>query len=58
MTFHRDDFIPEVALDRGLVRQLMRTSTELILLLTGDAVHLAEHFSSQAHHAGGLGCIQ
>ncbi len=55
---HRDDFVLELALDRGLVSQLMRAQREQVLLLASDAVHLAEHFGSQAHHAGGLGRMQ
>ncbi len=40
------------------MRQLVGTQTEGILLLAGDAVHFAEHFRGQAHHAGGLGGVQ
>ena len=38
--------------------QAVRTLTEGILLLAADAVHLAQHFGGQTHHARGLGGVQ
>ncbi len=47
---HRDDFVLELALQCRLVSQLMGAQTKCILGLTGNTVHFAEHFGSQAHH--------
>src|SRR5690606_28224523 len=58
VALHRDNFILEQAFDGRLVRQAVRAFTEGVLLLAGDAVHLAEHFGGQAHHAGRLGGVQ
>src|SRR5690606_15673765 len=58
VTLHRDDFILEQAFDGRLVRQTVRTLTEGILLLAADAMHLAQHFSGQTHHARRLGGVQ
>ncbi|MNC35035.1 hypothetical protein D3C75_835000 [compost metagenome] len=58
VALHRDDLILELAFDRRLVGELVRTQAEQVLLLTADAVHLAEHFGGQAHHARGLGSVQ
>src|SRR5690606_488793 len=55
VTVHRYDFVLELTFQRGFVSQTVRTSTELILLLTGNTVHFAQHFCSQTHHVGGLG---
>src|SRR5690554_3480541 len=57
MTFNRNDFVLEAAFNGSFVSQAMGTGTELILLLTGNAVHLRQHFCSQAHHVGGLGSV-
>ncbi|MNZ71388.1 hypothetical protein D3C78_897480 [compost metagenome] len=58
IALHRDDLVLELAFDRRLVGELVRTQAEQVLLLTGDAVHLAEHLGSQAHHPGSLGSVQ
>src|SRR3990167_7945569 len=42
VALHRDDFILELAFDGSLVGQTVRTLTECVLLLTADAMHLAE----------------
>src|SRR5476651_1603972 len=58
ITLHRDDLILELAFHGGLVGQLVGTHAKGILLLAGDAVHLAEHFRGQAHHARGFRRVQ
>src|SRR5690554_4666224 len=52
VAFNRNDFVLEAAFEGGFVGQAMGTGTELILLLTGDTVHLGQHFRGQAHHVG------
>ena len=55
---HRDDFILELAFHGRLVGELVGTHAERILGFTGNAVHLAEHFRGQAHHARGFCRVQ
>ncbi len=55
---HRDDFVLEIALHGRLMRQTVRTHTERVLCLTGDAMHLAEHLGGQPHHPRSLGRVQ
>ena len=57
VTVHRYDFVLELTFQRGFVSQTVRTGTELILLLTGNTVHFAQHFCGQTHHVGGLGRV-
>src|SRR5690554_4009636 len=57
VTFNRNDFVLEAAFNSGFMGQAMGTGTELILLLTGNTVHLGQHFRGQAHHVGRLGGV-
>ena len=58
VALHRDDFVFELAFNRRLVGELMRTNTESVLLLASDAMHFAQHFCGQTHHARGFGSVQ
>src|SRR3989344_3315066 len=55
---HRDDFILELAFHGRLVGELVGTQAERILGFAGNAVHLAEHFRGEAHHARGFCRVQ
>ena len=55
MPIYGDNFALELAVHRGLVRQLMRAQPQLVLILAADAVNHGQHFSCHAHHARGLG---
>ena len=55
MTFDGNNLVLPATFLGGFPGQAVGTHTELVLLLTGDAVHLAQHFRGQAHHVGGLG---
>ena len=50
MTVHRDDFVFEIAVQGRCVSTTVRTRCELVLLLTRNTVHFAQHFSRQTHH--------
>ena len=50
VTVHRHDFVFEVAVQSRSVSATVRTCSEFVLLLTGNAVHFTQHFSRQTHH--------
>ena len=50
VTVHWNDFVFEVTVQSRSVSTTVGTRSELILLLTGNTVHFAQHLSSQTHH--------
>ena len=58
VALHRDDFVFELAFHSRLVGELVGAHAESVLLFASDAVHFAQHFSGQAHHARGFRRVQ
>ena len=58
VTLDGDDLARELALDGGLVRELVRAHPHPVLVLAADAVEQAQVLGGHAHHARGLGHVQ
>ncbi len=57
MAFDADDLVVEATVLLGSMSTLVGAHSEGVLILAGDAVHLAQELSGQAHHHGRLGGV-